>query len=425
MPNQWKQFSGAWTPTQQLQARGANTWPAVPGAPTIGTATAGNTEATVPFTAPADTGYPTTITQYTVTSSPGSITATGSSSPITVTGLTNDTAYTFTVTATNDTGTGPASAASNSVTPVVTAGIYAWGMNQDGQLGLNDLVARSSPTQIGTATNWQYVNSQYQFVAAIKTDGTLWTWGYNFYGGLGHNDRANRSSPVQVGALTTWSQVRAGPAVIAVKTDGTLWGWGRHTQNGLGDSSDPRSSPIQIGVATNWVSVAVGPGIDSSAFAINSSNEAYVWGGGRRGQRGDNSWEPEWKYTPAQLGALTNWEIIDCGKESVYSVKTDGTLWAWGDGTSGQLPINSTVNRSSPVQVGSLTTWLRPFGGYTAQGFAIKTDNTLWAWGDGDKGELGNNQSVSVRISSPIQIGTGGWSWIGAGQENIYGIENE
>jgi hypothetical protein len=88
----------------------------VPGAPTIGTATAGNAQASVAFTAPAVTGGP-SITSYTATSSPGSITGSAASSPITVSGLTNGTAYTFTVTATNSIGTGAASAASNSVTP--------------------------------------------------------------------------------------------------------------------------------------------------------------------------------------------------------------------------------------------------------------------------------------------------------------------
>jgi hypothetical protein len=88
----------------------------VPGAPTIGTATAGNAQAAVSFTAPANTGGP-AITSYTATSNPGGITGSAASSPITVSGLTNGTAYTFTVTATNSIGTGAASAASNSVTP--------------------------------------------------------------------------------------------------------------------------------------------------------------------------------------------------------------------------------------------------------------------------------------------------------------------
>ena len=96
----------------------------VPGAPTIGTATMGNAQASVAFTAPGSNGG-SAITSYTATSTPGSFTGTltqSGSGTITVTGLTNGTAYTFTVTATNATGTGAASAASNSVTPTLAIG---------------------------------------------------------------------------------------------------------------------------------------------------------------------------------------------------------------------------------------------------------------------------------------------------------------
>ena len=95
----------------------------LPGAPTIGTATRGNAQATVTFTAPASNGGA-TITTYTATSSPGAITGTCalSCNSITVGGLTNGTAYTFTVTATNAAGTGLPSAASNSVTPASVPG---------------------------------------------------------------------------------------------------------------------------------------------------------------------------------------------------------------------------------------------------------------------------------------------------------------
>lgn len=101
-----------------------------PGAPTIGIATDGNGQASVSFTAPAfNGGLP--ITSYTATSNPGNITGIlnqAGSGTITVTGLTNYTAYTFTVTATNATGTGPASAPSNSVTPGLVGTSYQGGI---------------------------------------------------------------------------------------------------------------------------------------------------------------------------------------------------------------------------------------------------------------------------------------------------------
>lgn len=121
----------------------------VPDAPTGVTATAGNAQASVSFTAPANNGG-NTITSYTVTSSPGGITATGASSPITVSALTNGTAYTFTVTATNAVGTGPASAASNSVTPTSGGGggpsggnvLDTWARRSGISVAVTDIKAR-------------------------------------------------------------------------------------------------------------------------------------------------------------------------------------------------------------------------------------------------------------------------------------------
>jgi uncharacterized protein (TIGR02145 family) len=131
----------------------------VPGAPTIGTATAGNAQATVTFTAPVSDGG-SAITGYTVTSSPGGLTGTGTASPIIVTGLTNETAYTFTVTATNAIGISVASSASNSVTPVTPV---------------------STVTNSTTGKVWMDRNLGATQVATSSTDaaayGDLYQWG--------------------------------------------------------------------------------------------------------------------------------------------------------------------------------------------------------------------------------------------------------
>lgn len=117
----------------------------VPGAPTIGTAVAGNAQADVAFTAPGSNGG-SAITSYTATSSPGGFTASGSASPLTVTGLSNGTGYTFTVTATNAVGTGAASAASNSVTPsgAVTGSL----------LHFDDVNGSTTFTDVNSAFTW-------------------------------------------------------------------------------------------------------------------------------------------------------------------------------------------------------------------------------------------------------------------------------
>jgi hypothetical protein len=149
----------------------------VPGAPTIGTATKGNTQATVAFTAPASDGG-SAITGYTATSSPGGLTGTGTASPVTVIGLTNGTAYTFTVTATNANGTGPASSASNSVTPSTVPG---------------------APT-IGTATAGN-AQATITFTVPISNGGSAIT-GYTATSSPGGLTGTSATSPITVTGLT-------------------------------------------------------------------------------------------------------------------------------------------------------------------------------------------------------------------------------
>ena len=129
---------GVWSLTEAANYTKQGIWPATPGAPTIGTATAGIGSATVAYTTPSNLGAGTVT--YTATSSPGGLTGTGAS-PITVSGLTNGTAYTFTVTAATPGGTSPASAASNSATPALPAigaayegGYYAGQIDQSGTI---------------------------------------------------------------------------------------------------------------------------------------------------------------------------------------------------------------------------------------------------------------------------------------------------
>jgi alpha-tubulin suppressor-like RCC1 family protein len=139
-----------------------------------------------------------------------------------------------------------------------------WGGNSYAQLGVNDLVNRSSPVQIfGGGTNWKQASSGMFTSAAIKTDGTLWLWGQGSFGALGTNDQVSRSSPVQIfGGGTNWKQVSVGLGfhAMAIKTDGTLWVWGHNDSARLGTNDlVNRSSPVQIfGGGTNWRQVSAG-----------------------------------------------------------------------------------------------------------------------------------------------------------------------
>ena len=179
-----------------------------PNAPTITSVTTGIGSATVAFTAPTDVGGG-AITSYTITavdeSTGASTGATGSASPITISP--GGGTFKIRAAATNIYGPGRVSQYETGKQIYSGVSLWAWGYNNQGQLGQNDTINRSSPVQVGSLTNWYFVD----FCSAIKADGTLWAWGVNSpTGAVGDGTNVNRSSPVQIGSLTNWSTVSRG-----------------------------------------------------------------------------------------------------------------------------------------------------------------------------------------------------------------------
>ena len=278
--------------------------------------------------------------------------------------------------------------------------LWTWGYNPYGQLGLGNTTYYSSPKQVGSLTAWLTVaGGRYQGLA-IKTDGTLWSWGFNNNGQLGLGNRTSYSSPKQIGALTNWSKISCGFYFpIAIKTDGTLWSWGDNTYGQLGSGTiTNRSSPVQVGSLTNWLSVTCGM---YHAVATKTDGTFWSWGYNFRGQLGLGN---RTSYSsPKQVGSLTTWLKTGAANQSSYAIKTDGTLWSWGKNGAGCLGLGNTTYYSSPKQVGSLTTWLNVSAGYGDFAMANKTDGTLWAWGTNAQGVLG--QGNTTDRSSPVQVG--------------------
>ena len=290
------------------------------------------------------------------------------------------------------------------------AGLWAWGDNAFGQIGDNTTSTQSSPVQtIAGGANWKQVSYGNQHTAAIKTDGTLWLWGYNARGQLADNTTVSKSSPVQtISAGTNWKQIACGfESVAAIKTDGTLWLWGNNSNGQIGDNTRTnRSSPIQtIAGGTNWKQVSCGSG---HAAAIKTDGTLWLWGYNGSGQLGNNTVAD--KSSPVQtIAGGTNWKQVACGNGNTAAIKTDGTLWLWGYNVSGQLGDNTTSNASSPIQtIAGGTNWKQVAcnGNHTA---SVKTDGTLWLWGNNGSGQLGDN-TITTR-SSPVQTIAGGTNW--------------
>ena len=415
---------GSYTDWSDVYASGLSSYlieaitPTAPDAPTsVSASVASATSAIVYFTAPANNGYD-TITTYTATSSPGGITGTVSqaeSGSITVTGLTTNTSYTFTVTATNGAGTSSASSASNSVKPALGK-LYTWGYNLYGQLGVGTSGAGtnvSSPTQVGSSTNWSLVTTTQATMSAIKMDGTLWNWGTNSTGqllGSGNGSTgSSHSSPAQQGSDTNWKLISGSIySINAIKTNNTRYGWGSVNYNPIGQLYDGYhgsdiTSPTQFGSTTYWSTIS---SVSYAGFGIKTDGTLWHWGRGLITGGGNYG-----RYSPCQVGSGTTWASVSTSDGHALAIKTNGTLWVMGGNTYGQLGLNNTSNVDNgysngiivePTQVGSDTTWLKAFAGYTYS-LALKTNGTLWAWGHNAQGQLGLGDTTDR--SSPVQVG--------------------
>jgi alpha-tubulin suppressor-like RCC1 family protein len=206
-----------------------------------------------------------------------------------------------------------------------------------------------------------------------------------------------------------------------------LWLWGLGSSGQLGDDSvTPRSSPIQtISGGTNWKSVSAGSG--SQTAAIKTDGTLWLWGKSDAGRLGNNVGGVfSTLSSPVQtISGGTNWKSVSAGNNHTAGIKTDGTLWLWGCGTSGQLGDNTTTNKSSPVQtVSGGANWRSVSAGDSTSG-AIKTDGTLWMWGSGSLGALGDNTITNK--SSPVQTISGGTNWrtASAGLNHIAAIKTD
>ena len=261
---------------------------------------------------------------------------------------------------------------------------------------------------------WQYpILAPSQFhTAYIHTDGTLWAWGLNYYGQLGDGTTIEQHLPKKIGLDTDWEKIVSGYThTIALKTDGSLWGWGENTsgQIGIGIQSLNVLSPVQIGNDKTWIQIATG---SNHSLGLKADGSLWAWGRNNYGQIGDGSSEN--RLSPVQIGNDYDWSKVYLSDGySTYALKSDGSLWAWGDNTYGQLGDGTATTRYIPTRIGNDSNWVSiSAGGLYAIG--LKSDGTIWGWGYNGAGRIGDG--TTVNHFSPVQIGSSNnWSQIAVG----------
>jgi alpha-tubulin suppressor-like RCC1 family protein len=303
------------------------------------------------------------------------------------------------------------------------ATLWCWGENEVGQLGKGspggsacDGLCEPSPVRVADLdASVVEVAAGYHHTCARMADGSLWCWGENGSGRLGDGTTADHAAPIPVAALGNGvAQVGGGLEHTCARTnDAAVWCWGENLHHQLGDNTiDDKSSPQQVVALSNDVAeIAVK---HEHACARKTDGSLWCWGDNGAGQTGNGTFADT--PAPEPNAALGN-AVASVAAASLHTcaLKTDGTVWCWGDNFYGQLGDGTTDGqpcgvssrcKPAPVQaaIGADNAAIAAGSSHTC---ALKTNGTLWCWGQNSDGQLGNGSTAdSVTPIQVIALGT-------------------
>ncbi len=306
------------------------------------------------------------------------------------------------------------STASDHTCAVGSGELYCWGNSDDGQLGLNDLVRRPTPTRVGGATDWSAVSAGTSHTCAIRS-GELYCWGNTADGQLGLNNPVNRPTPTRVGGATDWSAVSAGNLhTCGIRGSGQLhcWGNGDDGRLGLGNTT-ATNTPTRVGGATDWSAVSAGV---NHTCGLRSSGQLHCWGNGDDGRLGLGNTTAT--NTPTRVGNATGWSAVSTGASHTCAIRS-GQLHCWGNGDDGRLGLGNVSSMDAPAQVGSGQAYATGWHSVTAAAShtcAARTEasvDQLYCWGNGSDGRLSLSTATGPMVPTMVDLP------ISNGQANI------
>ncbi|WP_223631978.1 hypothetical protein [Corallococcus sp. EGB] len=301
--------------------------------------------------------------------------------------------------------------------------VWASGSNSDGQLGNGTTLKSTTPVQVSGLSGVMSVAAGSNHSLALRADGTVWAWGRNDAGELGDGTTFRRTTPVQVPGLTGVTAVAArGATSVALRADGTVWAWGSNSQGQLGDGSTiSRSLPGLVPGVNGVTSVAVGLG---HVLVLRSDRTLWAWGRNNSGQLGDGTTTR--RLTPQPVAGMTDVAALAAGSSSSVVARSDGTVWSWGSrliqqGADGSW---SSVLEKSPVKVAGLTAAVAvAAGGDSAM--VLRSDGSLWAWGRNTSGQLGTGNRRGVTVPQPVSGPPGGFVSVSVGDDHVLAMRSD
>eukprot|EP00927_Polykrikos_kofoidii_P013400 TRINITY_DN15841_c0_g1_i2.p1 TRINITY_DN15841_c0_g1~~TRINITY_DN15841_c0_g1_i2.p1 ORF type:complete len:500 (+),score=76.00 TRINITY_DN15841_c0_g1_i2:248-1747(+) len=280
--------------------------------------------------------------------------------------------------------------------------LWSWGNNASGQLGDGTTTTRlaSSPSQVPLGGVELVVSGGLHSLALLE-DGSLWAWGANQDGQLGNGSTQGRGRPSLVSVkgqpLEGVRAIAAGRChCLALKADGSLWTWGRNQEGQLGDgTTSNRSVPARV--LTGVRAIAAGSCCCHS-FALREDGSLWAWGANEEGQLGDGTVTK--RPLPAPVRILPGLQAVAAGRFHSLALREDGSLWAWGRNSDGRLGDGTTSGaRRIPCRV---LDSVRSAAAGGSHSLVVKEDGSLWAFGANNSGQLGQGAGCpSPAMSAP------------------------
>lgn len=290
--------------------------------------------------------------------------------------------------------------------------VWAWGAGGAGQLGVPPVGYRSAPQPVPGLTQAVAIAAGGGTAYALRVDGSVWAWGADAFGQAGR--AASRSClcawrPGPVAGLANVVALAAGAdTAYALEADGSVWAWGAGAEGQLGSGRlAVRSRPVRVAGIGPAVAVAAGA---ASGYALAADGSVWAWGAGRAGQLGNGGLSDS--AAPVRVEGVTEARALAAAGDSAYAMGADGTLWAWGADGEGQLgpaasPRPACACSPTPVAVPGLA-GVRQLAAGPADGYVLENDGSVWAWGAGERGQLGD-PAAKGGSASPVQV-PGPWS---------------
>ena len=292
-----------------------------------------------------------------------------------------DTAWIFSKVPTIDSIAQVSAGAWHSMTLKIDGSVWVWGGNDHGQLVDGTATNRLQPVQVDSIGKVRQISAGWFHSLFLLEDSTVWGGGSNSSGQLGvPPPNYSFFRPNQIPGLSNVLKVDGGyDFTLVLKDNGTVCSFGRNGrgQLGIGNLKDT-SAPVKVSGLANIVDIEAGW---NNSYAISSTGELWAFGSNRVGQLGTGSPVGNWQYSsiPVQV-SLDSVVMVKSEVYSTIALKNDGTVWAWGDNTYGQLGDGTKTDRNIPVKVQGLQNIVE-IGMASSVGMAVDNQGQIFTWG--------------------------------------------